>query len=403
MARDWLNSLWRASFRGASFWVEKDDETGARRIVIHQFPNRDDPFLEDLGEDKREFDVTAYVASDAADREAAALMAACTQRGAGTLVLPTHGPIQVRCHSAKRDRDKDKHGKIAFTLKFLREGASSALVSVLSLANLVFVAVDGLATAASAFFSQAVVVTNQPDFVVAAAVTGVQDGASMLEAIRTDEPIAAAVSSVQRDAIQAIFDAAPTAITRTDGVDVALAPQVFAAARGLGDGMAAETAIRAFEVVIDVAVAAPAAVYGSPSWRTSDANKIEAYRLARLAAIAAYAEGIVRAKIADRPTGITLRANVAEHFDDELEALWAADNDLFLALQAARGAVIEYLSRVILDLAPVVTVEANLSMPSLFWAYRLYEDPTRSTELVARNPAVQHPSFMPDTFEALAR
>ena len=40
-------------------------------------------------------------------------------------------------------------------------------------------------------------------------------------------------------------------------------------------------------------------------------------------------------------------------------------------------------------------------MPSLYWAWRLYGDPLRAADLVARN-AVRHPSFMPETFVALA-
>ena len=41
-------------------------------------------------------------------------------------------------------------------------------------------------------------------------------------------------------------------------------------------------------------------------------------------------------------------------------------------------------------------------MPSLFVAWRLYQDPARVRELVDRNK-VPHPSFMPNRFEALSR
>jgi len=126
VARDWLKTLWNASYKGTPFFVEKDEEDGGRRIVVHQFPMRDDPFLEDLGEDKRGFEVTAYVASDSADTDAGSLVATCATRGAGVLVLPTHGPITVRCLNFARERSKDKHGYIAFSLKFIREGAASA-------------------------------------------------------------------------------------------------------------------------------------------------------------------------------------------------------------------------------------------------------------------------------------
>ena len=73
IARDWLNSLWPASYKGVPFQVDSDSEKGGRRKAVHQFPGRDDYFIEDLGGDKREFSVTAYLASDTADIDAAAL------------------------------------------------------------------------------------------------------------------------------------------------------------------------------------------------------------------------------------------------------------------------------------------------------------------------------------------
>src|SRR4051812_3571767 len=82
-ARDWLKTLWPASYKGVPFYVEWDEEEGRRRIVEHEFPMRDDPFLEDLGEGVRHYRVDAYVASDGADGEAAAVIAVCAMRGPG--------------------------------------------------------------------------------------------------------------------------------------------------------------------------------------------------------------------------------------------------------------------------------------------------------------------------------
>src|SRR5262249_44660539 len=92
----------------------------------------------------------------------------------------------------------------------------------------------------------------------------------------------------------------------------------------------------------------------------------------------------------------------AERFELAMEGLALPDAyPLYVALQALRGAVVAYLTQLIVDLAPVVTVTASQSMPALWWAWRLYQDPTRVIDLVQRND-VRHPSFMPETFEALA-
>ena len=99
---------------------------------------------------------------------------------------------------------------------------------------------------------------------------------------------------------------------------------------------------------------------------------------------------------------MTARAEVAERFDHELEAAGGAANaPLYIAIEGLRGSVVDYLTRLIADLAPVVTVSANRSLPSLWWSWRIYGVADRSAELVARN-SVRHPSFMPREFQALA-
>lgn len=418
MSRDWLKTLWPASYKGIPFFVERDEEEGGRRIVKHQFPMRDDPYLEDLGEDVREFDVTAYVASDSADSDAASVVAICATRGPGTLVLPTHGPIIVRCMNFKRDRTKDKHGYIALNLRFCREGASSALISVAALANLVFINADNLALAAAVSFASSISFVGQADYVKDAAVAGVQSNAAALETVRASTNIDPAVSLAQKNEIQAIFDASDAVITTpivgagtfttdagrsTNSPAVDLATRITASARAMGTATPPAEALAAFEgVFVGAQVTVPPPLYVTPGTLAEAANEAAAYQALRLSALAAYCDAITRVSLPDRPAALTLRANVAEYFESELLLISAGDADLAHALMKMRDAVVDYLSRSILDLAPVMTIEANLSMPSLFWSWRLYQNPNRATELAARN-LVAHPSFMPPQFEALAK
>lgn len=418
IARDWTKTLWPASYKGVPFFVQVDEEQGSRRIVEHELPMRDDPFLEDLGEGVRHYDVTAYVASDNSDADAASVLAICATRGPGALVLPSQGPVIVRCLTFKRAREKDRAGYEALDLKFTREGFSSAIASVASLANLVFVTADQTALAVALSFAQAIVTADQPGFVTDAAVAGVQDNASALEAVRTSSPVDPAVSSAQRDEIQSIFDAADTVsetpiagagtFTTSAGQNanspaVDLAARLIASGRAVGKGMPPTDAASQFEQLFQSAqVVIPAPIYPTASTLQAAANQAASNQLLRMASLISYSEAIARMTIPDRPTAITLRANVAEYFESELLTVSAADIDLAHAIMTLRNGVVDYLSRAIITLAPVIKVSANLSMPSLFWAWRLYQDPTRSSELAARNN-VAHPSFMPLEFEALAR
>ena len=49
MARDWPATLRDASFRGVPFFVDKDDIGTGKKLVIHEFVNSDEPYVEEFG------------------------------------------------------------------------------------------------------------------------------------------------------------------------------------------------------------------------------------------------------------------------------------------------------------------------------------------------------------------
>ena len=401
--RDWLATLWPASFKGFPFYVEKDEQEGSRRVVVHEFPMRDDPFLEDLGEGAAYFSASAYVANDAADADAIAFVGILAAIGPGLLVLPTQGPRLVRALTWRREASRDRHGYIAFEVRFAREGAAGALASAPFRGQLVFAAVDLLATAAAVAFSSAVVVEDVADFVIEDTVASVENVAASIEATRVSLPVAPETSAAVRDLATTIFDTGPDLVSRETGADPAFVSTTFEAVRTMGEGLEGDAGVSAFADMADDWQFAASGVYPTANRRAADVNLGAVARVARLAAIGAYAEAMTRRTFGSRGEGITARADAAERFDAELELSAGAENaDVFIALQGIRGALVEYLSRVITDLAPVVSIEVPLSMPSLWWAWRLYADPSRAAEIVARND-VPHASFIPTEFEALAR
>lgn len=146
--RDWLATLWPASYMGVPFYIERDEEDGGRRLHVHEFPNRDDPFIEDLGASVREWSVKAYLIGDASDAQSDGLVQMFVTKGPGTLVLPAQGPVNARLHTYKRERERDKMGLFGFTLKFFRDGTATAITSSPYLGQLVFDAGAALAGAA---------------------------------------------------------------------------------------------------------------------------------------------------------------------------------------------------------------------------------------------------------------
>lgn len=146
--RDWEASLWPASYMGVPFWVEKDDEDGGRRLHRVEFPNRDDPYIEDLGAAAVDYTVKAYLAGDTSDTDSTALVQMFVTQGPAPLVLPIQGMLNARLHKYKRQRERDKMGLVSFDLTFMQEGLATAVTSTSFLGQLVFDAGSALASAA---------------------------------------------------------------------------------------------------------------------------------------------------------------------------------------------------------------------------------------------------------------
>lgn len=423
--RDWMSTLWDASFKGVPFLVEHEREDGGRRLGVHEFVGRDDPYVEDMGGAKRTFEVTGYVASDEADAEMAAVLGALGSVGPGLLVRPL-GPVLVRCEKFGRTHERDRLGYIAFSASFIRVGANFDAGTAAGLAQSVFDAVDGLGAGLSALSS---ILSLPPlaEWVVTAVEDGLVDIAAGLDLV---------VSQVVADVggARLFGDALSACVTAIEGgADLASGAGFAAAVAGLGlETIAAGTDVAVIlwtlaRAVADAAIAADAVegpghvVEAFGAWSDgvpspAPALAATASRLAigrnaaivegmqRIIAFGVTAEAVTRITFGSRGDGVAARIAINEASDrllSLLSSLGAADAAAAVAaVVTARDAVNAWLSRTIADLAPVRTIIWAAELPAAVAAWRLYADPTRASELVARN-RVKHPGFMPTTFEAL--
>lgn len=90
----WKDNLRPASFRGVPFQVD-DEGTFGRRVQVHEYPNRDKPYTEDLGRAARRFTINAYLVGDDFFEVRDRLIVAIDTPGPGTLVHPYYGEIAV--------------------------------------------------------------------------------------------------------------------------------------------------------------------------------------------------------------------------------------------------------------------------------------------------------------------
>lgn len=125
----WQERLRKASFRGVDFYVDDDNtyESG-RRLINHEFPNRDIPFSEDLGRKQRKFDFSAYLIGEDYDLQRNRLINALELKGPGALVHPNLGVLTVTVAGFTITHSKASLGMCKVELNFLESGSRDIVV-----------------------------------------------------------------------------------------------------------------------------------------------------------------------------------------------------------------------------------------------------------------------------------
>lgn len=427
-----LPELLPASYGGVGFFVDNDDGKYGRRIVKHSYPMRDIPYLEDLGEDVNDWTVKAYVFGPDAVAQKDALIAVCRSRGAKPLILPADA-LSAVCHTASVTRSKDKAGWFDFTLSFTRDNGAGAgpFVSSILFERALADTATLVANAFGLLFGEAMAVGDVLDFVPANQVGRVQTYAATMLSMVQSGPVSTATSAdiiTQIDGLSAnayalirppvdqvagIFcsDASfvkpdtpyynMSSAFRDSGAAVALALTVADLTGRVLDNLAPVDARRAAVTLASFSIAESAPISASVSDLADSINGHLFNALVRVQGCLQWARAVAQAPYALRADAITARANIVTIMDSQIELL-GTEGEAVLAVMNARDLCAKMLSDLILNIAPVITVYAPQSLPSLYWASRLYGDVSRAQELADSNN-VTNPNFMPMLFKAKSR
>ena len=120
-----LSQLQPASWRGLPFVILGTSIRFGRRKAIHEYPYRDDLWVEDLGRLGRTFGFTAFIVGDDVKQQMQAMVAACEQAGPGELVHPTFGALQCECLPSEGAEQWDAGRVWTLRLEFLEPKKSS--------------------------------------------------------------------------------------------------------------------------------------------------------------------------------------------------------------------------------------------------------------------------------------
>lgn len=396
MADPLSNNLQPASFRGVPFEVEGSDLEAGRRVQLHEYPQRDKPYVEDLGRATRALTINAFVVGADYVARANRVLAAIEEGGPGTLVHPWLGSMQVSVKDVLRVSFDRALGIARITFSFVEAGELEFPSAGSSTPSQSRLAASDLETAASASFVDTFEVSGLQDFVAASADLDIVNAFSVFGPSAALTGLSGYLSTATGALaeVRALVNSPSLLAARVLSflrlTDLAAVPQGWA-------NMARSLVRLVTSATLYTAPAVPA--ISTPSRLIAAQNTQAVQQLMRLGLLAqAVGASSLNGGTMDTSRGVTyndqvaLRNAIVQALDQE--ALRTASDDVYVALSAARARVWEDLTTRSRDSARLVDYSPTDTAPAVALAYDLYEDAGRDDEIVQRN-RLRRPGFVP--------
>ena len=408
--------LQKASFRGVPFEVTAASLTAGRRTVVHEYPQRDKPYVEDLGRASRKLTIKAFVVGSDYLARAQRLLAAIEKPGPGTLVHPWLGEMRVTLSTVSELTFDTALGVANINFTATEAGELEFPSATSDRTGLVLAAADSLSESAISRFVDSISLSPVSEYVNAALsgdlldVLGVVSNADLAKVFDLADDVADLASK-------------GLSLISTD-------PRVFAetlaGALGLSRWATTATAWSRVAKQLGHLVGNDHLSSGTTDWiaatkehrpmsaavSTAKQNRAAVETVTRqlLTAQAVGAAAIVgtTADVTDPSFGFTLGESLPDNavvmpksYDElvavrdavmevlEAEMLRETDDVVYAALVTARTAVFEVLTERAESESRLVTVVPADVTPALVLAYDWHDDAGRDFEIAARNSVVR--------------
>ncbi|WP_158250773.1 DNA circularization protein [Xanthomonas albilineans] len=406
------DSLHPASFRGIAFQVNGADCGVGRRVQIHEYPQRDTPWVEDLGRATREIALDAFlIGADYID-QANALLCALETGGPGTLVHPWLGTMQVCLSAPARVRFDAGLGVATVSLSFVESGELTFPNPTRSTQAASRLAADGLATAAIQDFTDNFTVAGFQSFVAAtaqgqlAAMLGFIGAGQSAQVLTNFSCDATSLANLVTQAASFLRNPAMLGHTLLNAFGMSGSAGTVAAWSNVVKLLTTTAASKPMLTRTPIMAA-------TPSRRQIDTNAGALYNLGRqlllaqavgISSLVGTEQDSVQAGIS-QPQGSTPTTPQQVTQDRMLAArdtlLSTLDAEMhrcadaaYAALQTASAAIYADLTTRAQSAVRLTSWTPPETMPMLALAYELYADASRDAQIQLRN-GIRHPGFVP--------
>lgn len=400
-----------ASFRGVPFEVEASGITVGRRTVVHEYPQRDRPYVEDMGRATRNITLQCFVVGSDYLEQAQALMHELEEPGPGTLIHPWLGEMEVTITSVSELQFDQGLGVASVTITATEAGDLELPAVTADEDTEALEAADAVEKSAVDKFCEDFDLSTINDWIDSA-----------LEGSLLD-----ALNFVSAGDLGKLFDYAEGVANLADKAMALLStdPKIFATRLAGTLGLSRwATTVSAWRGVakslknlcrhdkLKARMKAYAERKGEPmSDVTRQVMKSQAaietlVRQLLIAQMVGVSTLVATSKDVSSPDGeedtrtttrsydeiVELRDELCQVLDDEL--LMEENDEMYQVLDEARTAIFDVLTHKADALQHVVIVKPDDVFPAVVLAYDYHDDADRDLEIARRN-GVEHEGFCP--------
>jgi len=409
MDQTWRDQMLPASFRGVSFLIPQASVPVGMKVQLHEFPQRDEPYAEQMGKQAQVHRLVCWIIGDDCFERRDKFMEAVQTPGAGELVHPWLGRMQVKAGEAELTHDFKQGGMAAFAVTFYPDiplkfptakvntqqqvvkASDSLLDSALARYKSAMEKVDqarlGLARLRNSLSGVYTVIQQQFSTIIGAftnltgfvqSLMNAPDSLSSLfssyfSEFSVDDYLGDDSGSSYRNSVatatqQTEAVASINTVSDSGGVDAAAASQ--ATANLVQDALLVQVAL----IISEMPVA-------SQPVSTVTVSSVEQQAV----------QPIVRPEVPVADDVIELRDNLNEAI---FQASLKADAEHYQVLNTLRQTIVKHLTAVAESGVRLVEITPPETLSALVLAYRRFGDATRESEVVQRN-RLRHPGFVP--------
>lgn len=402
MVSEWAKTYRQASFRGVKFFVLRAEETGGRAIVNHEFAERDEPYVEDMGKVGYGFPLVAHVIGDDYLEQKENLVAALIKKGPGVLIHPYIGRMKVNSgpYSIIETVGDQRHAIV--NLNFFESGEYLYPIILIDIKADLLTSVTDSLSALDEMVQAALDIAKMPGALVDAVGDLVGFVGDVFDRITAPFEALADIAAELSYSIRTL---------KADVNDLLAAPGELVDRLNEAFDLVAgaltspEDRVAAYKDLLTVGNDFETPTVNTDTMEQHKKNVDSIRDYVQTAAITHICKHVIDVDFESLEAAETEREFIVDYIEEKLldeETSIEVSDDTYQALRDMIANIVQALPDENSELPTVIEYVPRESMPSLLIAYEVFQDPGKEQDIIDRND-IEHPGFVPggETLELL--